>query len=86
MLILKNATITEFEPAQIREGTDIAIEGDKIAAVGNGLHSRYPGAEVKEMNGKLVMPELSAPTTTSIPVYHAASWRISRQARILSLP
>ncbi|HHO0367603.1 TPA: putative aminohydrolase SsnA [Morganella morganii] len=56
MLILKNATITEFEPAGIREGVDIAIEGDKIAAVGNGLHSRYPGAEVKEMNGKLVMP------------------------------
>lgn len=48
MLILKNATITEFEPAGIREGVDIAIEGDKIAAVGNGLHSRYPARKSKK--------------------------------------
>ena len=85
MLILKNATITEFEPAGIREGVDIAIEGDKIAAVGNGLHS-VTGAEVKEMNGKLVMRGSSVPITISIPACHAALWRISRRALISSPP
>lgn len=56
MLILKNATIVEFEPAAIREGVDIAIDGDKIVATGSGLSSRYPGSETKEMHGRLVMP------------------------------
>ena len=53
-----NATITEFgKPAGIHEGSrDIAIEGDKIAAVVIGLSFPFTRAKSEEMNGKLVMP------------------------------
>lgn len=58
MIVLKNATAVQFEPTMIQEGVDIVVDGDKIVAVGSGLAAKYPGAEVKEMGGKLVMPGL----------------------------
>lgn len=56
MLILKNVTAVQFEPAQVREGVDIAIDGAEIRAIGDNLHAQLPDAQVKEMHGRLVMP------------------------------
>lgn len=56
MLILKNVTAVQFEPAQVREGVDIAIDGAEIRAIGDNLHAQFPDAQVKEMHGSLVMP------------------------------
>ncbi len=56
MLILKNVTAVQFEPASVRENVDIAIDGAEIREVGSNLSTKYPGAEVKEMGGKLAMP------------------------------
>ncbi|PSV47489.1 putative aminohydrolase SsnA [Photobacterium indicum] len=58
MLLLKNATAVQFEPAFIKEGVDIAIDGSTIKEVGANLSMKYPDAIVKEMHGKLVMPGL----------------------------
>ncbi|WP_215782081.1 putative aminohydrolase SsnA [Paludibacterium sp. B53371] len=58
MYILKNVTAAQLEPALLQEGVDIAIEGDRIVAVGPDLLSVYPGSRYKEMGGKLVMPGL----------------------------
>ncbi|MFC5079927.1 5-methylthioadenosine/S-adenosylhomocysteine deaminase [Vibrio thalassae] len=56
MLIIKNATAVQMEPAFIKEGIDIAIENDLIVEVGESLSAKYPNAEVKDFTGKLVMP------------------------------
>jgi len=56
MLILKNATAVQLEPALIKESFDIVLDGGVIKAIGSNLAGNYPGATVKEMNGKLVMP------------------------------
>ncbi len=56
MLILKNATAVQLEPALIKESVDIVLDGGVIKAIGSNLAGNYPGATVKEMNGKLVMP------------------------------
>ena len=56
MLVLKNVTAVQIEPASVQSGVDIAIEGSLIKEVGAGLAAKYPTAEVREMNGKLVMP------------------------------
>lgn len=58
MLILKNCTAVQFEPCQVDQGCDIAVEGDKIVAVGSNLTEQYPEAEIKQMHGRLVMPGL----------------------------
>lgn len=58
MLILKNGTAVQFAPCRVEEGRDIAIEDDKIVAVGTHLAEQYPAAECKELHGKLVMPGL----------------------------
>ncbi|OLQ74788.1 chlorohydrolase [Photobacterium proteolyticum] len=56
MLLLKNATAVQFEPALIKESVDILIDGSVIKEVGSDLAAKYPDATVKEMKGKLVMP------------------------------
>ncbi len=56
MLILKNATAVQFEPAMVKEDIDIAIEGSLIKEVGSNLVAKYPQAKVKDMKGQLVMP------------------------------
>ena len=56
MLILKNVTAIQFEPARVQFGVDIAIDGPLIKDVGAGLTAKYPQAQVREMDGKLVMP------------------------------
>lgn len=56
MIILKNATVVEFQPASVQEGVDIIIDGSKIIAVGANLAARYQAERVLDMCGKLVMP------------------------------
>ncbi|TCS38976.1 putative aminohydrolase SsnA [Reinekea marinisedimentorum] len=56
MKILLNAMAVQFQPALVKEGIDIAVENGVIVEVGNGLAEKYPSAETKNMNGKLVMP------------------------------
>lgn len=56
MLILKNATTVEFEPARVRENIDIAIQDTEILAIDPNLTARFPTAEIKQMNGRIVMP------------------------------
>lgn len=56
MLVLKNATAVQFEPAQISEGVDIVIEAGVIKQIGTDIAKLYPQATVKNLNGKLVMP------------------------------
>lgn len=56
MIILKNVTAVQLEPAQVQSGVDIAIEGSLIKEVGANLAAKYPHAQLREMNGKLVMP------------------------------
>lgn len=56
MLILQNVTAVQFEPALVQGGVDIAIEGALIREVGIDLAARYPQAQVREMQGRLVMP------------------------------
>lgn len=56
MLLLKNATAVQFEPALIKESVDIVIDGGVIKEVGSNLVVKYPDATIKEMKGKLVMP------------------------------
>ncbi|HYN59130.1 MAG TPA: putative aminohydrolase SsnA [Rubrivivax sp.] len=56
MLILQNLTALQFEPAQVRHGVDIAVEGSLIEAVGAGLAAQYPQAQVRDMRGRLAMP------------------------------
>ena len=56
MLLLKNATAVQFEPALIKEGVDIAIENGVIKEVGSNLSPQYPDATIKDMKGKVVMP------------------------------
>lgn len=54
MLILKNATVVQFEPAKVQHDTDIAIENNVIQEVGSNLVAKFPNASVKDMKGKLV--------------------------------
>ncbi|WNJ82052.1 putative aminohydrolase SsnA [Cedecea neteri] len=56
MLILKNATAAQIYPAMVRENIDIAIENDEIIAVGSNLRSTFPQANIKDMQGRFVMP------------------------------
>ena len=56
MFILKNVTAVQLEPAVLREGVDIAIEGSLIQEIGPDLCAKFPQAQYREMGGKLVMP------------------------------
>ncbi|WP_312117989.1 putative aminohydrolase SsnA [Kosakonia cowanii] len=56
--ILKNATAAQLFPAKVWQQVDIAIKDDLILAVDSGLEQRYMGAQVIEMQGRLVMPGL----------------------------
>ncbi|SDE88768.1 putative aminohydrolase SsnA [Sporomusa acidovorans] len=55
MLVLKNATIVEFQPAAVISGVDIVIDGSKIAAVGPGIAANYQAERTIDLNGKVVI-------------------------------
>jgi putative selenium metabolism protein SsnA len=56
VIVLKNATVVEFQPPAVQDGVDIVIDGSKIIAVGSGIASGYQAERVLDMRGKLVMP------------------------------
>ena len=56
MLILKNLTALQFEPAKLLGDVQIAIDGTQIKEVGADLAATYPQAQVLDLKGKLVMP------------------------------
>jgi putative selenium metabolism protein SsnA len=56
MLILKNLTALQLEPATMLGDVQIAIDGTQITQVGAGLVAKYPQAQVIDLKGKLVMP------------------------------
>jgi putative selenium metabolism protein SsnA len=56
MLILKNLTALQFEPATLFSDTQIAIVGTQIKEVGADLVAKYPQAQVLDLKAKLVMP------------------------------
>ncbi|NBF39746.1 MAG: putative aminohydrolase SsnA [Spirochaetes bacterium] len=68
MILFRNATLVEFDPPRVREGQDVAVEGDRIAAVGPDLAGNggagagapvtgAPG-RVIDAGGKLLLPGL----------------------------
>lgn len=56
MLLLKNATIVEFQPPSVRTGLDIVIDGTGIMDVGPGLSRQYSCDKVINLSGSLVTP------------------------------
>jgi putative selenium metabolism protein SsnA len=60
MMLLKNATVVYLHPAQVLVGSDIAIDGGTIAAVGREA-AAVPKASVQrtvDLAGRVVMPGL----------------------------
>ncbi|WP_215830929.1 putative aminohydrolase SsnA [Pelorhabdus rhamnosifermentans] len=58
MIILKNATVVEFQPADVKPNQDIIIEGTKIVAVGVGIAGNYRADKVFDLDGAFVIPGL----------------------------
>ncbi|VBB06679.1 metal-dependent hydrolase [Lucifera butyrica] len=58
MLVLKNATLVEFQPPAVQTGMDIVIDGTEILAVGAGIAGSYRNGRTVDLAGKLVMPGL----------------------------
>ena len=69
MTIFRNATVVEFDPPRIREGMDVVVEGDSIAAVeaagasggvagASGSAGGTADARVIDLHGKILMPGL----------------------------
>jgi putative selenium metabolism protein SsnA len=71
MTIFRNATVVEFDPPRIREGMEVAVEGDSIVAVeAGGTRSSTAGTtgtatadaaadtRVIDLRGKILMPGL----------------------------
>jgi predicted amidohydrolase YtcJ len=58
MILLTNGTILNFNPARVDKNSDVAIDGNKIIAIGQQLSSQYPNAEAIDLHGKIVMPGL----------------------------
>ena len=58
MISLKNCTLMHLNPAEIRTGVDIVIEGAKIASVGEGAAGEGPGETCLDLHGKIVAPGL----------------------------
>jgi putative selenium metabolism protein SsnA len=56
MIILKNATLINFYPADVKENIDIVIDKNKIIDTGKGIASKYKAEKVIDLKGKLVSP------------------------------
>src|SRR5262249_9060755 len=54
-LLLRNAVLFDGSGTPPRPGTDVLVEGARIAAVGSGLSARA-GAEVVDLAGRTLMP------------------------------
>lgn len=58
MILLKNATIIEFEPASVERSMDILIENSLIVEVGKHLENQYNAERVIDLKGNLIFPGL----------------------------
>lgn len=58
MILLKNATIVQFEPPLVKKGMDIAIEDTLIKEIGINLDTKYNAERVLDLAGELVYPGL----------------------------
>ncbi len=54
MLIIKNATVIQFDPPFVNEVADIVVKGDTIVDYGSGVGDRYvkDGLEIGDSSGK----------------------------------
>ncbi len=55
MLLIKNATVVQFQPASVSEGMDILVKDNQIIEVGTALDSSR-ATKVIDASGRLVMP------------------------------
>ena len=56
MIILKNATVIQFYPAQIISGVDVVIENEFIKAVGKNIATKYKADKIIDASHKIVAP------------------------------
>lgn len=55
--VLKNGSVVQtIPPYRVIHGMDVVIQDDLIVEVGNNISSKYPGATIYEMSGKLILP------------------------------
>ena len=57
MIVIENARVLNLSPSSLSGPVDIAVDGSTIAAVGQGLAAKYPGAERHRADG-IVSPGL----------------------------
>ena len=55
-LVIRNASLVNVNSCEIVEHQDIAVKGDRIAAVGNIEHTVGPDTEILDAKGKWVSP------------------------------
>ena len=58
MLIIKNATVVNFQPAEVHNGWDIVVDKDLIVAAGPGAADGMNADEVWDVKGAIVHPGL----------------------------
>ncbi|MFA6596533.1 MAG: putative aminohydrolase SsnA [Ignavibacteriaceae bacterium] len=56
MIILKNATVIQFYPAQITSGVDVVIENEFVKAVGKNIAANYKADKIIDASHKIVAP------------------------------
>jgi len=56
MIILKNATVIQFYPAQVTSGVDIVIENEFIKEVGKNIAEKYKADKVIDASNKIIAP------------------------------
>ncbi len=58
MLILKNATVVNFQPSEVHSGWDIVVDSDRIIAAGPGAAEGMNADQVWDLKGAIVHPGL----------------------------
>lgn len=58
MIVLRNATIVNLNPPEIKSGYDIIIEDSKIIEVGKNLSRKFKTEKVIDVNNKIVLAGL----------------------------
>jgi len=56
MIILKNATVIQFYPAQVTCGVDVVIENEFIKEVGKNIAGNYKADKIIDATNKIVAP------------------------------
>ncbi len=59
MIVLRNCTLVHLHPAEVRSGVDVVVEGTRVSSVAaSGKLRLAAGAQVIDLEGKIVMPGL----------------------------